>query len=199
MSPCRCPEGCEPSRVSSRPTLHRPPICARQSAPDRATATSGASGRRNSKMVLLRLSCATVNRNAENARFCCRSSVVEHSLGKGEVDSSILSGSTRKDQRIRGNPNGSGAFGDFRRERSATENPAKSGNDPVTSANSDTLVTRGDAFCSVFRPLRCDVEHVGNRALSAALPLLKDATSCASSRQICRDRRGSLYCRRTRQ
>src|SRR6201995_51676 len=27
-------------------------------------------------------------------RACCRSSVVEHSLGKGEVDSSILSGST---------------------------------------------------------------------------------------------------------
>ena len=27
-------------------------------------------------------------------RHCCRSSVVEHSLGKGEVDSSILSGST---------------------------------------------------------------------------------------------------------
>src|SRR5262249_37534106 len=26
--------------------------------------------------------------------ICCRSSVVEHSLGKGEVDSSILSGST---------------------------------------------------------------------------------------------------------
>jgi hypothetical protein len=25
---------------------------------------------------------------------CCRSSVVEHSLGKGEADSSILSGST---------------------------------------------------------------------------------------------------------
>ncbi len=25
---------------------------------------------------------------------CCRSSVVEHSLGKGEVESSILSGST---------------------------------------------------------------------------------------------------------
>src|SRR5215467_819305 len=29
-------------------------------------------------------------------RPCCRSSVVEHSLGKGEVDSSILSGSTTK-------------------------------------------------------------------------------------------------------
>ena len=28
------------------------------------------------------------------ARKCCRSSVVEHSLGKGEVESSILSGST---------------------------------------------------------------------------------------------------------
>src|SRR5215475_4697469 len=27
---------------------------------------------------------------------CCRSSVVEHSLGKGEVDSSILSGSTMR-------------------------------------------------------------------------------------------------------
>jgi hypothetical protein len=32
----------------------------------------------------------------------CRSSVVEHSLGKGEVDSSILSGSTRKAARRRG-------------------------------------------------------------------------------------------------
>ena len=31
-------------------------------------------------------------------RACCRSSVVEHSLGKGEVDSSILSGSTIKIQ-----------------------------------------------------------------------------------------------------
>ena len=29
-----------------------------------------------------------------DARRCCRSSVVEHSLGKGEVESSILSGST---------------------------------------------------------------------------------------------------------
>ena len=34
-------------------------------------------------------------------RFCCRSSVVEHSLGKGEVDSSILSGSTRKNPKNR--------------------------------------------------------------------------------------------------
>jgi hypothetical protein len=32
------------------------------------------------------------------ADICCRSSVVEHSLGKGEVDSSILSGSTRFNQ-----------------------------------------------------------------------------------------------------
>src|SRR5216684_2667823 len=82
----------------------------------------------------------------------CRSSVVEHSLGKGEVDSSILSGSTS------GNANGSAAFGDFRRERSATDNPAESGNDPVTSANSDTLVTRGDAFCSVLWGLRRNLE-----------------------------------------
>ena len=29
-----------------------------------------------------------------NSRACCRSSVVEHSIGNGEVDSSILSGST---------------------------------------------------------------------------------------------------------
>jgi hypothetical protein len=34
------------------------------------------------------LSAAEINRN------CCRSSVVEHSLGKGEVGSSILPGST---------------------------------------------------------------------------------------------------------
>jgi len=40
-----------------------------------------------------------------------------YALGKGEVDSSILSGSTS------GNANGSAAFGDFTRERSATENP----------------------------------------------------------------------------
>ena len=43
-----------------------------------------------------------VRTDGENMRFyasfmrvCCRSSVVEHSLGKGEVLSSILSGSTR--------------------------------------------------------------------------------------------------------
>jgi hypothetical protein len=75
-----------------------------------------------------------------------------YALGKGEVDSSILSGSTS------GNANGSAAFGDFTRERSATENPAKSGNDPVTSANGDMLVTRGDAFCSVLWALRRNLE-----------------------------------------
>jgi hypothetical protein len=40
-------------------------------------------------------------------KACCRSSVVEHSLGKGEVDSSILSGSTRNLQQkhdIKGRP-----------------------------------------------------------------------------------------------
>src|SRR5258708_33039396 len=73
-------------------------------------------------------------------------------LGKGEVDSSILSGSTT------GNANGSAAFGDFTRERIATENPAKSGNDPVTAANGDMLVSRGDAFCSVLWGLRRSLE-----------------------------------------
>jgi hypothetical protein len=36
--------------------------------------------------------------NAKNFRFslCCGSSVVEHSLGKGEAESSILSRSTSK-------------------------------------------------------------------------------------------------------
>ena len=38
---------------------------------------------------------------AEGVQPCCRSSVVEHSLGKGEVDSSILSGSTIGYCRIR--------------------------------------------------------------------------------------------------
>jgi hypothetical protein len=44
------------------------------------------------------------------------------------------------------------------RERNATENPAKSGNDPVTSANGDMLVTRGDPFCSVLWGLRRNLE-----------------------------------------
>ena len=47
---------------------------------------------------------------------CCRSSVVEHSIGNGEVDSSILSGSTiswlksRTDQHSRGVKRPSFAF-----------------------------------------------------------------------------------------
>src|SRR5215217_5682147 len=35
---------------------------------------------------------------ATPTKTCCRSSVVEHSLGKGEADSSILSGSTIRPQ-----------------------------------------------------------------------------------------------------
>jgi hypothetical protein len=34
-------------------------------------------------------------------RACCRSSVVEHSIGNGEVDSSILSGSTSFSNKIK--------------------------------------------------------------------------------------------------
>src|SRR5262249_18346960 len=51
--------------------------------------------------------------------FCCRSSVVEHSLGKGEVDSSILSGSTiidKRDQQLR-------TAAGFRRHRHNEESP----------------------------------------------------------------------------
>jgi hypothetical protein len=72
----------------------------------------------------------------------CRSSVVEHSLGKGEVDSSILSGSTS------GNADESGTFGDFGRERSATEKSRIVQNDPATSAISDTLVAHWNTFRS---------------------------------------------------
>jgi hypothetical protein len=145
--------------------------------------------------------CSPCGRFAPPRPLRCRSSVVEHSLGKGEVDSSILSGSTS------GDANGSAAFDDFRRKRSATENPAKSGNNPVTSANSDTLVTRGDAFRSVSCAVRCNlaplwesraaqivsrVTRPCRRRLvgrdcssaaamaSAAQPVLKDAISCAS-------------------
>src|SRR5260370_42578712 len=93
----------------------------------------------------------------------CRSSVVEHSLGKGEVDSSILSGSTS------GNADGSGTFGDFRHERSATEKSSEVRNDPVTSANSNTLVTRGDAFCSVLWASRCNLEPLRESSRSKSI------------------------------
>ena len=65
--------------------------------------------------------------------FCCRSSVVEHPLGKGEVVSSILPGSTSR------NVDESATFSDFSRERSATGKSSEVRNDPATSANSDTL------------------------------------------------------------
>ena len=70
----------------------------------------------------------------------CRSSVVEHSLGKGEVDSSILSGSTRK------NIDKSETFSDFRSERSTIEKSRIIQNDPATSALSDTLVAHWSTF-----------------------------------------------------
>ena len=41
-----------------------------------------------------RLACRGLRADSSNSRACCRSSVVEHSIGNGEVDSSILSGST---------------------------------------------------------------------------------------------------------
>jgi len=63
-----------------------------------------------------------------------------YALGKGEVDSSILSGSTT------GNADESGTFGDFGRERSATEKSRIVQNDPATSAISDTLVAHWSTF-----------------------------------------------------
>src|ERR1700719_244082 len=70
---------------------------------------------------------------AAPGRFRCRSSVVEHPLGKGEVVSSILPGSTSR------NVDESATFSDFSRERSATGKSSEVRNDPATSANSDTL------------------------------------------------------------
>ena len=59
---------------------------------------------------------------------------VEHSLGKGEVDSSILSGSPRK------NPEKSETFSRFECERSTIRKSRKAQNDPATSTFSDPLV-----------------------------------------------------------
>src|SRR5258707_278080 len=70
----------------------------------------------------------------------CRSSVVEHSLGKGEVDSSILSGSTRK------NVEKSETFSDFGCERSTVGKSRKAQNDPATSAFSDTIAAHWNTF-----------------------------------------------------
>ncbi len=89
----------------------------------------------------------------------CRSSVVEHSLGKGEVDSSILSGSTS------GNADESGTFGDFGRERSAIEKSRIVQNDPATSAISDTLVAHWNTFRSATarRPAAPTAGRTGTR------------------------------------
>src|SRR5690348_3640657 len=56
------------------------------------TLPSGGASCISSRHLLAGFAPARTNRR-------CRSSVVEHSLGKGEVDSSILSGSTRKPQK----------------------------------------------------------------------------------------------------
>jgi len=81
-----------------------------------------------------------------------------YALGKGEVDSSILSGSTRK------NIEKSEIFSDFRRDRSAIEKSRIVQNDPATSALSDTLVAHWNTFRSATarrpgsaRPLRSGV------------------------------------------
>ncbi|SRR6266436_4014167 len=65
-----------------------------------------------------------------------------YALGKGEVDSSILSGSTS------GNADQSRTFSDFRRERTAIEKSREVQNDPAPSAINDTLVTRRNTFRS---------------------------------------------------
>jgi hypothetical protein len=74
-------------------------------------------------------------------------SLVIHPLGKGEVVSSILPGSTSR------NVDESATFSDFSRERSATGNPAKSG----TIQQDPQTVTRWDAFRSAAQALRCSL------------------------------------------
>src|SRR5580698_2350235 len=65
-------------------------------------------------------------------RHCCRSSVVEHSLGKGEVVSSILPGSTRFPFEIRVTWIGAHAVvRHFHAERSV-KSPPKYGENPGT-------------------------------------------------------------------
>ena len=108
---------------------------------------------------LWQVSPAAVPQACQRRRgFRCRSSVVEHSLGKGEVDSSILSGSTSR------NIEKSEIFSDFRRERRTIEKSKIVQNDPATPALSDTLVAHWNTFRSATarrpgsaRPLRSGV------------------------------------------
>src|SRR5262249_7744140 len=88
-------------------------------------------------------------------KYICRNenSESDRSLGKGEVDSSILSGSTS------GDANESVAFSNFWRERSASERSREGQNDPATSAIGDTLVTPGNIFCSPSQTSRCSLLH----------------------------------------
>ncbi len=100
-------------------------------------------------------------------RACCRSSVVEHSIGNGEVDSSILSGSTSflsgKPCKISINPRfhlaaGSSHFGYFARNRPGKREPT------------DTKLARWFAFCPLIQTVQ-----------PAAISLR--ATRCAADRE----------------
>src|SRR4029077_543323 len=61
---------------------------------------------------------------------CCRSSVVEHSLGKGEVVSSILTGSTRKAEQIKSFSEGALPFLPVLEREQSVFPPAKLGENP---------------------------------------------------------------------
>src|SRR5215469_8921580 len=61
---------------------------------------------------------------------CCRSSVVEHSLGKGEVVSSILTGSTRKAKQTRSFSEGALPFLPVLEREQSVFPPAKLGENP---------------------------------------------------------------------
>src|SRR5260370_1283138 len=111
----------------------------------------------------------------------CRSSVVEHSLGKGEVDSSILSGSTS------GNADESGTFGDFGRERSAIEKSRIVQNDPATSAISDTLVAHWNTFRSATA-CRPAVGAAGRHAVAE-----RNVFQCATNVSLIADVAGSFW------
>ena len=66
-------------------------------------------------------------KNRGNSWICCRSSVVEHSLGKGEVESSILSGSTTLSPRDKGK----GEIGlGTEKDTNARNQPETSGENP---------------------------------------------------------------------
>ena len=98
----------------------------------------------------------------------CRSSVVEHSLGKGEVVSSILTGSTTKDPQNTG----------------VSTAPAPVSPSPRTRTRRDFPQQTGGNLGEFVRVCSCASLHRGNAVLAAVSNLISKANTPSNSKSM---------------